>query len=149
MVRSPSEVVRTYLEEVWHKKNMHILPELLAESSWRHDTYDVDNQLICVSLEEQLQRVQDGLSLGDWEFTVIELLEDGPFCTLVYDSALDPKNATIRESITEKYAPVFDVKGHLRFKGIEVFKVRDGKIIEIWNAQHYTLRGSWGDTQTD
>ena len=75
MTASPKEVVRRYIQDLWDQENADLLHELVAEKCWRHDTFDVDNQLICVTLEEQIERVEDGFSVGRWEFPIIKLLQ--------------------------------------------------------------------------
>ena len=148
MTRSPAEVVRTYLDEVWHNENLEILPELLSDKCWRHDSYDVDNQLICLDLEEQIARVKDGLSQGAWRFPIVKLLEDDEYATLIYDCTLAPKTPELLQQLVEKYDAIVDDQGRMLVKGIEVFRVVEGKIVEIWNAQHWMLRGSWGATMS-
>ena len=111
---TPVDVVRRYLEEVYHQGRAELIRELTADPLVRHDP----GATVEHSHQRQIDRIH--AELPGWRplFTAEVLTGDAEFATLVW-------TATGRDS-------------DRTLSGIEVFRVRDGRITEVWNAAYST-----------
>lgn len=113
--RSPSETVRVYLDELYAQGRVEMAPELIADPTWRHEK----GQLSRLSVAETQARLREN-------FTRWPKMRFDSMVTI----AENDKVAVIWNGYCTK--PDGEVQ-HLN--GIEVFRVRDGKIVEIWNSE--------------
>ena len=115
---SPVEVVRRYLDEVYHAGDVEIVREITADGLVRHDpggSRTLDH-------EAQIERIRADLPAWQPQFTAEVLAGDDDYAVLVW---------TARGRTAERL-----------LSGIEVFGVRDGRITDVWNAPYAT--SPWG-----
>jgi hypothetical protein len=117
MVRSALEVVTLYNLEIWNKGRIELVPELCAERVVRHDA----NSVTVLDLDEQIARIRHNYDELRPTFEPVVLAGDDEYITLVW-------NVTGRDP-------------NWKWCGIEVFRVLDGKIVEVWNAPY--VDGRW------
>ena len=117
MTRSALEVVTLYNLEVWNKGRIDLVPELCAERMTRYDA----NSVTTLDLDEQIARIRRNYDELRPTFEPIVLAGDDEYVTLVW-------NVTGRDP-------------NWKWCGIEVFRVVDGKIVEVWNGPY--VDGRW------
>ena len=117
MTRSALEVVTLYNLEVWNKGRIELVPELCAEQMTRYDA----NSVTTLDLDEQIARIRHNYDELRPTFEPIILAGDDEYVTLVW-------NVTGRDP-------------NWKWCGIEVFRVVDGKIVEVWNGPY--VDGRW------
>ena len=135
----PRDIVASYVERVWNLGDSSAVVEYCADPYVRHDA--VRSRVM--SHAEQLERVTgeraagtaaDGRSL---RFETLLLAGDGRDVTWVWNMT-GPAGTALAESGVEA-----EVAGdELRICGIEVFRVVDGRITEVWNSP--PMAGHWG-----
>jgi hypothetical protein len=118
MSTAARQVVATYIDEVWNKGRTELVPQLCAETVVRHDA----NSVTRLTRAEQIARIDHNYrELQPW-FEVVILAGDDRDVTLVW-------NVTGRD-------PAW------KLCGVEIFRVIDGKISEVWNTPY--VDGAWG-----
>ena len=121
MEASAEAVVRKYLDVLYNERRLDLVEELIADPTWRHHAGEVRQ----LSLSESLQRLRDTLDLCPvLRFESIMLTSDGEFVTVCWNG-----NSTQRSGKSYVYC------------GIEVFRVVNGRIVEIWNSRETS--GHW------
>ena len=116
-------VVELYNLVVWNERNFDLADELLADSVIRHEVGGART----LTHAEAVQRVVDMWQLADslrFDLNVVIEGEDGEHVAIVYDSTI-----TTKDGIETNIA------------SIEVFRVVDGKITEVWNCGYQ--QGVW------
>ena len=144
---TPSEIVMDYVTRTWNKRDPSAVPEYLADPCWRHDSGNPELPFAGFSNADQMKRLEEGYATGEFDFQTVELLESGEFVTFIWNLNYTPANKEIRKSLISRGSQV-DQNGNIMVKGIEVFRVRDDKIVEIWVAQNFELKGHWGPTMS-
>lgn len=112
--RNPVEVVRRYLEEIYHAGDVEVVREITADGVVRHEpggTRTLDH-------EAQIARILADLPQWQPHFTAELLAGDDEYAVLVW---------TARGRTADRV-----------LSGIEVFGVRDGRITDVWNAPYAT-----------
>jgi hypothetical protein len=117
MTRSALEVVTLYNLEVWNKGRIELVPELCAERMTRYDA----NSVTTLNIDEQIARIRHNYDELRPTFEPVVLDGGDEYVTLVW-------NVTGRDP-------------NWRWCGIEVFRVVDGKIVEVWNGPY--VDGRW------
>lgn len=117
MTRSALEVVTLYNLEVWNKGRIELVPELCAERMTRYDA----NSATTLGLDEQIARIRHNYDELRPTFEPVVLDGGDEYVTLVW-------NVTGRDP-------------NWKWCGIEVFRVVDGKIVEVWNGPY--VDGRW------
>lgn len=117
MTRSALEVVMLYNLEVWNKGRIELVPELCAERMTRYDA----NSVTTLDLDEQIARIRHNYDELRPTFEPVVLGGGDEYVTLVW-------NVTGRDP-------------NWKWCGIEVFRVVDGKIVEVWNGPY--VDGRW------
>ena len=113
--RTPLEVVTVYLDELYNKGRTEMAGELIADPTWRHE----DAELKALSRVDTVQRLKDNFTRWPtMRFDSMETLVDGDRVAVAWNGTL-----TSAAGETE----------HLY--GIEIFRVREGLIVEIWNSK--------------
>ena len=143
-----AEIIRTYVNSIWNQGNIEDAYQFLAEKCWRHDTdHGVNEALVCFSMEDQMERLSHAKRAagGHVDFQILELIEAGEFVTMIWDLVYVPVSDDEQPRMLE-LGYYFDDQGRMLGKGIEVFRLVDEKIVEIWVAQGPWIRGHWGET---
>lgn len=116
-------VVELYNLVVWNECNIDLAAELLADTVIRHE---VDGART-LTHAEAVQRVADMWQMADslhFDLNVVIEGDDGEHVAIVYDSTIITKDGT-----------------ETNIASIEVFRVVDGKITEVWNCGYQ--QGVW------
>ena len=145
-----ADIVRNYVDVVWNQGDLSRVRELLADPSYRHDTdIGVTQSLSVFTLEDQFERLKHAQQhAGRIHFEIIKLLEQGDYVTMIYDLTYQPKDSQEAQSMKDK-GYYFNDAGKMQSKGIEVFRLKDNKIVETWITQGPWMPGHWGETKTD
>lgn len=117
------EVVEQYNLVVWNERNLELAEELFADTVIRHEV----GQAHTLTRAQAVQRVADLWQLFDslrFDLNVVVAGDDGEHVAIVYDSAMTTKDGT-----------------QTNVGSIEVFRVVDGKITEVWNCGYQ--QGVW------
>ncbi|ALJ12103.1 phage tail tube protein [Sphingopyxis macrogoltabida] len=117
MTRSALEIVTLYNLEIWNKGQIELVPELCADPMIRYDA----NSVAVLGIEEQIARIRHNYEDLRPTFEPVVLAGDDEYVTLVW-------NVTGRDP-------------NWKWCGIEVFRVVDGKIAEVWNGPY--VDGRW------
>jgi predicted SnoaL-like aldol condensation-catalyzing enzyme len=118
-------VVERYNFELWNQKKYEIAPEIIGD----HIIRNSPGCRIVLSHEEAVERVRSAWSKFDhMEFTLLRTVTDGELCTIVYQAEMRAPDGT-QDSIAS----------------IEVFRVVDGRIVEVWNNSHD--HGRWPEAE--
>jgi predicted SnoaL-like aldol condensation-catalyzing enzyme len=121
--RTAREVVELYNLVVWNKCNLVLAEELFADSVIRHEVGEAQT----LTHAQALQRVADVSQLFDrlrFDLNIVIADDDGEHVAIVYDSMMTTKDGT-----------------ETNVASIEVFRVVDGKIAEVWNCGY--KQGVW------
>lgn len=116
-MRTALEVVTLYNLEVWNKGRFELIPELCADRIVRHDA----NSVTVLELDEQIARIKHNYDELRPTFEPVILAGDEQYITLAW-------NVTGRDP-------------NWKWCGIEIFRVQDGKIVEVWNSPY--VDGRW------
>lgn len=119
-------VVERWTNEVWNAGRMEFVPELVAEGCLRHDPGKPPRK---ISVAENLERIASfRKQVPDLHFTNDDLVADGDRVVARFTmTGSDPEK-------DERFA----------FSGIEIFRVRGGRIVETWSSE--TASGPWQDS---
>ncbi len=126
MTRTPVQVVDTYLDVLYNQRRLDLVPELIADPTWRHAPGEV-KQLSLAQSMERLGKLLDLCPVLRFE-TAVRVAE-GPLVTVAW-------NGWSTQTSGKSYT----------MSGIEIFRVMDGRIVEIWNSRE--AAGLWQATQT-
>ncbi|HUE32047.1 MAG TPA: ester cyclase [Mycobacterium sp.] len=125
--RAAREVVELYNLVVWNECDLALAEELFADTVIRHEVEEAHT----LTREQAVNRVRDIWEMFDklrFELNVVIAGDDGEHVAIVYDSTMTTKDGT--ETNTET-----------KVASIEVFRVVDGKITEVWNCGY--KQGVW------
>jgi predicted SnoaL-like aldol condensation-catalyzing enzyme len=117
------EVVEQYNLVVWNERNLALADELFADTVIRHEVGAAHT----LTREQAVKRVEDTWALFDklhFELNMVIAGDDGEHVAIVYDSIMTTKDGTT--------VPI---------GSIEVFRVVDGRITEVWNCGY--KQGIW------
>lgn len=123
MTRSAREVVELYNLVVWNTRDIALAEELLGDSVIRHDVADA----VVLTHDEAVQRVVDHLAMFDeirFDLNLVVAGDDGEHVAIVYQSPMRLTDGT-----------------ELCIGSMEIFRVVDGRIVEVWNCGH--KQGEW------
>jgi ketosteroid isomerase-like protein len=123
---SARATVERYLDVLYNERRLDLIPELIADPTWRHKAGEVRS----LTLAETIERLQATLDLCPvLRFDTVVLHDDGTMVTVNWNG-----------SSTQRDGRAFE------YCGIEVFRVVEGKIVEIWNSRE--TGGHWQPSQT-
>ncbi|HKU95090.1 MAG TPA: ester cyclase [Vineibacter sp.] len=126
MTRTAVQVVDTYLDVLYNQRRLDLVPELIADPTWRHAPGEVKQ----LSLAESMARLAKLLDLCPvLRFETAVRVVEGPMVTVAWNGWSTQTNG---KSYT--------------LSGIEIFRVADGKIVEIWNSRE--AAGLWQPSRT-
>ncbi|GAA1864069.1 hypothetical protein GCM10009836_50470 [Pseudonocardia ailaonensis] len=115
---SPVGVVRRYLDEIYHAGDVDLVREICADPVVRHDP----GRTTELSHADQIARIAADLPQWRPHFTAEVLAGDAEYAVLVWNASGRTAARTL--------------------SGIEVFRVRDGRITDVWNTPYST--DTWG-----
>lgn len=121
--RTAREVVELYNLVVWNERNLVLAGELFADTVIRHEVGEAHT----LTREQAVNRVKDVWAMFDklrFDLNVVAAGDDGEHVAIVYDSSMTGKDGT-----------------ETNIASIEVFRVVDGKITEVWNCGY--KQGVW------
>ena len=135
----PRDIVANYVERVWNLGDSSAVVEYCADPYLRHDAgrsrvMSHAEQLGRVTSERKAGTAADGRSL---HFETLLLAGDGRDVTWVWNMT-GPTGTELAASGVEAEV----VGEELRICGIEVFRVVEGRITEVWNSP--PMAGHWG-----
>jgi predicted SnoaL-like aldol condensation-catalyzing enzyme len=123
MTRAAREVVELYNFVVWNERNIALADELFADTVIRRDVDEVTT----LTHTQAVQRVRDMWALFDKLHFDLNLVVSGD----------DAEHVAIVYQMTGTTSGGDDVP----IASIEVFRVIDGKISEVWNCGY--KQGFW------
>ena len=122
-VHTAREVVELYNYAVWNRRDFALADELLADEVVRHGVGEV----VTLTREQARRRIEDlCATVGHVEFTLPIVIagDDGEHVAIVYQAEM-----TGLDGAADAIA------------SIEVFRVVDGRITDVWNNVHQ--HGHW------
>lgn len=123
MTRSAREVVELYNLVVWNERNFDLAEELLGDTVIRHDVGESQT----LSHDEAVARVVTHWDMFEtlrFDLNLVVAGDDGEHVTIVWQSPMTLKDGT-----------------ELTMSSMEVFRVIDGRITEVWNCGY--KHGVW------
>jgi len=118
---SPEAVVLRYLAVLYNDRRLDLIPELLADPEIRH----APGETRSVSLAENTERLE-------------KMLAACP--VLRFEPSVVVANDDLVSVAWNGWSQQLDGRSY-EFAAIEMFRVLDGKIVEIWNAKE--AKGLW------
>ena len=122
MSRTAREVVELYNYSLWNERNFDLAEKLIADTMIRHEV----GESRTLTREQARRRVEDYWALFDrmhFQLNVVIAGDDGEHVAIVYDSTM------IKDG------------NEINVASIEVFRVVDGQITEVWNCGY--KQGAW------
>jgi SnoaL-like domain len=120
---STREVVERYGRDLYRARNLDLFPELLADPMVRHEAGGETKVLTIADCRARIGGLFE--AYRSLEFEVVQLIVDGEFASWTFNGTLTADDGTPQV-----------------VSGIEVFRVVDGKITEVWNPP--SAPGAWG-----
>lgn len=114
---TPSIIVQRYFDDVWNDGQLELIREICADPVKRHHP----GRLVELSHDEQIARIKGYRAKNGPRFTAIIRICEGPYVTTIWNG---------------------DHAAGFTTSAIEVFKVEDGRITEVWN--NTSEQGHWG-----
>jgi ketosteroid isomerase-like protein len=113
--------VRRYLAELYNERRLDLIPELLGDPQIRHAPGDT----VVLSLAQNTERLEKMLAACPvLRFDPAVVVAQGDLVSVAWNGWSTQTNGKSYE-----------------FAAVELFRVRDGKIVEIWNSRE--ARGHW------
>lgn len=122
MSRTAREVVELYNYSLWNERNFDLADELIADTMIRHEVGESHT----LTREQARKRAEDYWSMMDklhFDLNIVIASDDGEHVAIVYDSSM------LKDG------------NEINVASIEVFRVVDGKITEVWNCGY--KQGVW------
>jgi ketosteroid isomerase-like protein len=118
---SPEAVVRRYLAVLYNERRLDLIPELIADPEIRH----APGETVVMSLADNTARLERMLAeCAVLRFDPTVVITEGELVSVAWNGYSTQNNGKSYE-----------------FAAIELFRVVDGKIVEIWNSRE--ARGLW------
>lgn len=121
--RTAREVVELYNLVVWNEHDLRLANELFADTVIRHEVGEAHT----LTREQAVDRVRKLWKMFDslhFDLNIVVAGDDGEHVAIVYDSAMTTKDGA-----------------ETNVASIEVFRVVDGEITEVWNCGY--KQGVW------
>jgi ketosteroid isomerase-like protein len=119
-------VVSRYLAVLYNQRRLDLIAELISDPTRRHTAGEAK----CLTIAETVDRLQSTLDLcPEVFFDSMVMHDDGTMVTVNWNG-----RSTQHDGRPYEYC------------GIEVFRVVDGKIVEIWNSRE--TGGHWQTSRT-
>ncbi|OPX12382.1 nuclear transport factor 2 family protein [Mycobacterium sp. AT1] len=114
---SPRTVVERYNYELWNDQNYAVAEEIIGSELVRN----TPGGRTVLTHDQVVQRVRDMCAaVKHVHFTLLRIVADDELCTIVYQADIVHHDDTA------------DV-----MSSIEVFRVHQGRIVEVWNPCNY------------
>jgi len=121
-VEENKAVIRRFCEEVWNKGNLDVMKEIFAADYVRHDLRPGTPP---PGPEGQKKIAADfRAAFPDLNTTVDLIVAEGDMVVVRW---------TTEGTNTGPWGGIPPTGKHARFSGVNIFRMRDGKVIEIWN----------------
>lgn len=121
MSASPREVVERYNLEFWNLRRFDLADQIIADELVRNE---LSGRVVLTRAQarERAEKLWD--TVKHVQFRLLHTVADGELCAIVYQADMVHHDGT-DEAISS----------------IEVFRVVDGQIVEVWNNVHQ--QGRW------
>jgi predicted SnoaL-like aldol condensation-catalyzing enzyme len=116
-------LARRFYEEVWFKNNPAAVDELVAPTYIAHDTGDRKNSM--EPADEQKQIAQFFWDRGSMTGSIDYQIAEGDLVATRWQWYFEPNVWWMKILGGKEHIPI-----------INVFRFRDGKIVEVWNHRH-------------
>ena len=116
-------LARRFYEEVWFKNNPAVVDELVAPTYVAHDIGDRKNSM--EPAEEQKKIAQFFWDRGTMTGNIDYQIAEGDLVATRWQWYFKPNVWWMKILGGEEHIPI-----------INVFRIRDGKIVEVWNHRH-------------
>lgn len=114
---NPRTVVERYNYELWNDKNFAVAEDILGEEIVRN----TPGGRVVQTRHQAVQRVHDLWSTVETvHFTLLQIVADDELCSIVYQADI-----VNHDGIPDYIA------------AIEVFRVIEGRVVEVWNPCDY------------
>jgi predicted SnoaL-like aldol condensation-catalyzing enzyme len=123
VTRTPREVVELYNLVVWNERDFALAEELMGDTVIRHEV----GQAVTLTRRQAVQRIVEHWEMFDkvcFDLNVVVAGDDGEHVAIVYQSAMTAKDGS-----------------RIDIGSLEVFRVVDSRITEVWNCGH--KQGVW------
>jgi predicted SnoaL-like aldol condensation-catalyzing enzyme len=112
------EVVELYNLVVWNQRDFALAEELMGDKVIRHQV----GQAVTLTRRQAVQRIVEHWEMFDelrFDLNVVVAGDDGEHVAIVYQSTMTAKDGA-----------------RIDIGSLEIFRVVDGRIIEVWNCGH-------------
>ena len=114
---SPRTVVERYNYELWNDQNYGVAEEIIGEEIVRN----TPGGRTVLTHDQAVRRVRDlWATVKSVHFTLLRIVADAELCSIVYQADIVNHDGT----------PDF-------IAAIEVFRVEEGRVVEVWNPCNY------------
>jgi predicted SnoaL-like aldol condensation-catalyzing enzyme len=123
MTRTAREVVELYNLVVWNKRDFALAEELMGDRVIRHDV----GESTTLTHEQAVARIVDHWQMFEtirFDLNLVVAGDDGEHVAIVYQSPMKLKDGT-----------------ETTISSIEIFRVIEGRITEVWNCGY--KQGVW------
>ncbi|PXW94506.1 nuclear transport factor 2 family protein [Mycolicibacterium moriokaense] len=123
MTRTPREVVELYNLVVWNQRDFALAEELMGDTVIRHEV----GKAVTLTRRQAVQRIVEHWEMFDklrFDLNVVVAGDDGEHVAIVYQSTMTAKDGS-----------------RIDVGSMEIFRVVDGRITEVWNCGH--KQGVW------
>ncbi|MCK0174894.1 MULTISPECIES: nuclear transport factor 2 family protein [Mycobacteriaceae] len=123
MSRTAREVVELYNLVVWNQRDFALADELMGSTVTRHDVGEVT----VLTHEQAVNRIVEHWAMFEsirFDLNLVVAGDDGEHVAIVYQSPMTLKDGT-----------------EIAIASMEVFRVVDGRITEVWNCGY--KQGVW------
>lgn len=117
--RTPRELIDLYVERIWNAGDAEFVREICADPMVRHES----GKVLELDHDQQVERVRRTVVATRPKFTNLFVIADDEHVAAVWNMS----------GSSEKVPEMC---------GIEVFRVRDGRLAECWNHPHALAH--WG-----
>ena len=118
MTRTAREVVELYNLVVWNERDFALAEELMGDTVIRHEV----GKALTLTRRQAVQRIVEHWEMFDelrFDLNVVVAGDDGEHVAIVYGSSMELKDGA-----------------RIDIGSLEIFRVVDGRIIEVWNCGH-------------
>jgi predicted SnoaL-like aldol condensation-catalyzing enzyme len=118
VTRTPREVVELYNLVVWNQRDFALAEELMGDTVIRHEV----GEALTLTHRQAVQRIVEHWAMFDevrFDLNLVVAGADGEHVAIVYGSSMKLKDGA-----------------EVDIGSMEIFRVVDGRITEVWNCGH-------------
>jgi hypothetical protein len=123
MSTAPRSAVERYHLEFWNERRFELADEIIGEQLVRNE---LDGRVALTRADARKRAEETWAAVEHIEFSLLHTIAENDLVTTIYQADITRRNGTTNA-----------------FAGIEVLRVRDGRIVEVWN--HARQHGRWPD----